>query len=86
MIEQGVVTWVSDNGTQATVQIPRLTGTDQHGPIPVLDSVDLTTGDTTVVVGHSHGVPIRLLARGDQVLVAAVGGIADNWHVLGRLP
>ena len=95
--ERAVVTRVA--GARCWFTIERLTGTeDLGGPhgAPILIPAGAVnsdqTGDTSGGVGdpafaaHHHSIDLRPLEIGDLIAVISIGGVADDWIALGRLP
>lgn len=97
--EAAVVTRVAtDGGVYFTLN--RLTGPDEeHGPArPILPAFAVTpdSGEDFATTStedppdgdlptHVHTVTLRPLQQGDAIVVQAIGGIADQWVVLGRI-
>lgn len=88
MLERAVVTRVAPGGVY--VRIPRLTGREEHGPhqqlwSPYLVEPTADPSSTEEASTHVHPIDLRPLLAGDEVLVASVGMIVDDYVVLGRL-
>lgn len=91
--EVGVVTRVDpDGGVYFTIE--RLTGSGddaEYGPsrpcIPpgLAASLIAATVNTGTAAGHVHTITLRPLEQHDAILVVPVGGVADEWVVVGRI-
>ena len=87
-VERGKVTRVASSGVFVTIH--RLTGAEEHGPCqqvwsPYLVEPQADPSTTLTADAHVHPIDTRPLVAGDAVAVASVGGLADDWIVLGRL-